>query len=94
MAKMFIVVVYDISDDPRRTKLHNTLKNFGTPVQYSVFECILSKEGLKKMKAAVNRVIEEDTDLVRYYYICDACKKKIETTAGAKVTKERPVIVV
>ncbi len=94
MAKMFVVVAYDISDDPRRTKLHNTLMNFGAPVQYSVFECILSKEGLKKMKAAVNRVIEEDEDLVRYYYICDACKKKIETTAGAKVTKERPVIVV
>jgi CRISPR-associated protein Cas2 len=94
MAKMFIVVAYDISDDPRRTKLHNTLKNFGTPVQYSVFECILDKGGVKKMKAAVNRVIEEDTDLVRYYYICDGCRKKIETTAGAKVTRERPVIVV
>jgi CRISPR-associated protein Cas2 len=49
MAKMFVVVAYDISDDPRRTKLHNTLKNFGTPVQYSVFECILAKGGWKKM---------------------------------------------
>jgi CRISPR-associated protein Cas2 len=94
MAKMFIVVAYDISDDARRTKLHNTLMNFGVPVQYSVFECILGKEGLKKMKAAVSRVIKEDKDLVRYYYLCDGCRKKTEATAGAKVTGERPTIVV
>ena len=68
--------------------------NFGAPVQYSVFECILDKGGLKQMKAAVSRVTKEDKDLVRYYYICDACRKKIETTAGAKVTRERPTIVV
>jgi CRISPR-associated protein Cas2 len=94
MAKMFIVVAYDISDDKRRTKLHNTLMNFGAAVQYSVFECILDKGGVKKMKAAVERVIKEEEDLVRYYYICDGCRKKIETTAGAKVTRERPTIVV
>ena len=94
MAKMFVVVAYDISDDKRRTKLHKALMNFGAPVQYSVFECILGKEGLKKMKAAVERVIKDDKDLVRYYYICDACRKRIETTAGATVTRERPTIVV
>jgi len=94
MAKMFVVVAYDISDDKRRTKLHNTLMNFGAPVQYSVFECILGKEGLVKMKAAVSKVIKEEKDLVRYYYVCDACRKKIETTGGAKVTRERPTIVV
>jgi CRISPR-associated protein Cas2 len=94
MAKMFIVVAYDIEDDRRRTKLHNTLKNFGTPVQYSVFECILGKEGLKKMKAAVGKVIKEDQDLVRYYYLCRDCRAKTETTAGAEVTRERATIVV
>jgi CRISPR-associated protein Cas2 len=94
MAKMFIVVAYDISDDKRRTKLHDTLMNFGVPVQYSVFECILDKGGLKKMKVAVGKVIKGEEDFVRYYYICDSCRKKIETTAGAKVTRERPAIVV
>jgi CRISPR-associated protein Cas2 len=94
MAKMFIVVAYDISDDKRRTKLHDTLMSFGAPVQYSVFECILDKGGLKKMKAAVGKVIKGEEDFVRYYYICDGCRKKIETTAGAEVTRERPAIVV
>ena len=33
MNKQFIVVVYDISVDRRRTKLHQALLDFGTPVQ-------------------------------------------------------------
>ena len=36
---MFYVVSYDIVDDARRTRVHATLKDYGTPVQYSVFEC-------------------------------------------------------
>ena len=48
MGKQFIVVVYDISNDKRRVKLHNLLKDYGTPVQYSVLECYL--EALKPGK--------------------------------------------
>ena len=39
---MYFVVSYDISDDKRRTKIHNTLKSYGQRVQYSVFECDLT----------------------------------------------------
>ena len=38
---MFIVVAYDICDDRRRLCVHKALKNFGHPVQYSTFECLL-----------------------------------------------------
>ncbi|MCA1850699.1 MAG: CRISPR-associated endonuclease Cas2, partial [Acidobacteria bacterium] len=31
---MQIVLVYDIPDDKRRTRLRKTLMRFGTPVQY------------------------------------------------------------
>lgn len=37
--KTLYVIVYDISNNKRRTKLHTALKNYGSPVQYSVFEC-------------------------------------------------------
>ena len=42
---MFIVVSYDISHTKRRNRLHRALKNFGTRVQYSVFECVLCRQG-------------------------------------------------
>ena len=91
---MFVVVVYDISDDRRRTRLHDVLKNFGTPVQYSVFECILDAKRLKQMKKAVRRVIKPRRDRVRLYYLCQSCLAKTEVTSGPEVLHETDVILV
>ena len=94
MGKQFVVVVYDISNDRRRTKLHNALLNYGTPVQYSVFECLLEKEGLARMKRAIGKVIRPRIDRVRYYYLCQKCLKKVEITSGVEILSEEEVIVV
>jgi CRISPR-associated protein Cas2 len=94
MSSQFVVVVYDISDDKRRTKLHNVLLNFGTPVQYSVFECLLDGERLAEMKRSVERVIRPRKDRVRFYYICQQCLSKTEVTSGEEVLHETDVIVV
>jgi CRISPR-associated protein Cas2 len=94
MSKQFVLVVYDISHDRRRTKLHNTLKDFGTPVQYSVFECLLEAKRLERMKKAVAKVIKPRLDRVRYYPICNQCLKEVEVTSGPEVLTEAEVIVV
>lgn len=87
-------MVYDISSDRRRTKLHNTLLDYGTPVQYSVFECLLDEEGLARMKRAIGRAIRPRVDRVRYYYLCQGCLEKVEVTSGVEVLSEEEVIVV
>jgi CRISPR-associated protein Cas2 len=94
MGKQFVVVVYDISNDRRRTKLHDALLNYGTPVQYSVFECLLDDGGVARMKRAVKKVIRPRVDRVRYYYLCQGCLKKVEVTSGVDVLSEEEVIVV
>jgi CRISPR-associated protein Cas2 len=94
MGQQFVVVVYDISNDKRRTKLHDTLLNYGTPVQYSVFECLLDGEQLAHMKQAVERVIRPRKDRVRYYHLCQQCLSKTEVTSGPEVLHETDVIVV
>jgi CRISPR-associated protein Cas2 len=91
---MFIVVVYDISNDRRRTRLHNALKNFGTPVQYSVFECMVDGKRLEEMKKAIRRVIKPRRDRVRFYYLCQTCLVKTEVTSGPEVLHETDVILV
>jgi CRISPR-associated protein Cas2 len=90
MSQQFILVTYDVSDDKRRTKLHNALLSHGTPVQYSVFECLLDEPGERAMRAAVKRVIRPRQDHVRFYYLCAACLRRVETTAGADVLSELP----
>ena len=93
--KDFILVVYDISNDRRRTKLHNALEDYGTPVQYSVFECLLDTKQLAAMRKAVRKVIRPRVDQVRYYFLCAACLAKAEVTCVTEVlhTKEEAMIV-
>lgn len=95
MGKQFVLVVYDISNDRRRTRLHDTLLDYGTPVQYSVFECLLDEKGLARMKRAVRRVIRPRSDHVRFYYLCAECVRKTEVTGGgAEVSGEEPEAIV
>lgn len=91
---MFIVVAYDIPDDKRRTRLHKKLKNFGTPVQFSVFECLLTEKEFQRMQAVVKHVIKREEDLVRYYQLCDTCRTKIMIPAQGVVTQDIRTIVV
>ncbi|MDE3091367.1 MAG: CRISPR-associated endonuclease Cas2 [Chloroflexota bacterium] len=95
MQKQFIVVAYDISDDKRRTRLHDLLEDYGTPVQYSVFECLVTPKQLEQMQRRVRQKIKVTQDAVRYYRLCEACRGKIEvTSAGREVTQEVTEIIV
>lgn len=90
MSRQFIVVVYDISNDRRRTKLHNLLRDYGTPVQYSVFECYLDPKRAAAMKKRVVKLIRENVDSVRFYTLCESCLKRVEVPGGSDVLTEPP----
>ena len=92
--QQFIVVTYDIPDDRRRTRLHKRLKDFGDPVQYSVFECNLEPEMTKKMKAMVRKTIRVKSDKVRYYQLCAGCCAKIEILGPREAESESAALVV
>ncbi len=94
MAKQFITVVYDISNDRRRTKLHEALLDFGTPVQYSVFECWLTPDALQQMQARVAKIIRPQVDHVRYYFLCAMCAAKVQSTRAGEITTIKEVLVV
>jgi CRISPR-associated protein Cas2 len=95
MTKRFVVVAYDIPNDRRRTKLFNALHNFGTPVQFSLFEAMISDAELEQMQAKIRTIIKPRLDHVRIYQLCGACRKLIEATeAGAEPAGEESVWVV
>lgn len=75
---MLTLVSYDIPDDRRRTKLAQTLKDFGRRVQYSVFECHLEADQVDVLRQKVHRVIDDSADSVRIYRICRDCAAKAE----------------
>jgi len=92
--KKFVLVVYDIPSNKRRTRLHKCLKDFGTPVQYSVFECLLTPKNFGKMKKAVRKILRPRLDHVRYYQVCANCMEKIEILGRHEVTVEPEVLIV
>jgi CRISPR-associated protein Cas2 len=90
---MYLVVSYDIHDDKRRNRIHKVLKNFGERIQFSVFECDLTKEQLLRMQHMLTRIIkEEDQDSVRFYHLCDSCQRKIDRIGGIIPRDDGPVV--
>ena len=92
--KYFILVVYDISSDKRRTKLHNALLDFGTPVQYSVFECLLSAKDKERLEKKVGKIIRPRKDHIRYYSLCAECVDHVVVLGGKEVLSHHPNSVV
>ena len=80
---MYLVISYDLTNDRRRTKIHQALKNYGAWIQYSVFECDISKVEYLKLRHRLEGLIkEEEGDSLRFYFLCEACKQKIERIGG------------
>ncbi|MCX7771345.1 MAG: CRISPR-associated endonuclease Cas2 [Proteobacteria bacterium] len=91
---MFVVISYDISDDNKRKKIAEILKDYGKRVQYSVFECNLDKKQIKNMIDEVLDYIDTETDSVRLYYICENCLRLRETYGLDKPVDEGDYIVI
>ncbi len=94
MDKKFYVVCYDIKDNSRRTKVFKIMRNFGTRVQFSVFECILEEKVLKKMLKKVLSIIKEDEDSIRIYYIPESVKQFIKILGVGEVSRDQKYFIV
>lgn len=88
----FYVVSYDIPDDRRRTKVHDTLTGFGEWVQYSVFECYLTKKELLLLRSKLAKLMKPQEDKLRVYNLCEGCVRKVETV-GAEKPREKEVYI-
>jgi CRISPR-associated protein Cas2 len=88
---MLVLVVYDVPDDRRRTKLASFLEGHGRRVQYSVFECFLTLEQMRKLCEQVERKIKVEEDNVRFYWIsADAMGKTL--TLGSSPPEPPPSV--
>lgn len=76
--KNYVVIAYDIRDDKRRASISQFLLARGWRVNYSVFECLVSKRELREVKARIGRMIVESEDRVIYYSLCQECLGSIE----------------
>lgn len=73
---MKYVIAYDISDDSRRNRVACVLKDFGSRVQYSVFECSLDRDTLENILAELKPLMDMSTDRIHVYAICENCSAR------------------
>jgi CRISPR-associated protein Cas2 len=78
------LVTYDIPSDRRRNKVHQILTGFGEWVQYSVFECHLTKKELLLLRTRLDRQINPQEDNLRIYTLCEACLHRVETVGSKR----------
>lgn len=91
--KNFIVVVYDIANDKRRSHVVKILEKVGLRINFSVFECMLSDSQYEQLKADIAQKINIKYDSVVYYPICLDCYSKIVYQMKCLPTHEKVTVV-
>jgi CRISPR-associated protein Cas2 len=84
---LFYVIVYDIPDDKRRKKISDLLEGYGQRVQYSVFECILTKIQYKELHQRLKKKVKLSEDSVRFYPLSSHTLNQIEVWGEPPITK-------
>ena len=85
---MLVLITYDVNTETAagKTRLRKVAKqcvNYGRRVQNSVFECQMDAAKCREVKAILENIIDKDVDSLRFYYIGDKYKNKVEHI-GAK----------
>ena len=60
------MVCYDITDDKRLRRVFKVCKNYGTHLQYSVFECDLNPRERTQLERELSGIIKKDADQVLF----------------------------
>ncbi len=87
---MMVLITYDVSTvtPEGRTRLRKVAKqcvNYGQRVQNSVFECLLDPAQFVQLRNKLEKIINEEVDSLRYYFLGNNWKKRVEHI-GAKAT--------
>ena len=80
---MLVLITYDVNTETaagksRLRKVAKQCVNYGRTVQNSVFECIVDQAQSVMLKAALLELIDRDTDSLRFYYLGNNYKTKVE----------------
>ena len=85
---MLVLITYDVNTQTsagkrRLRKVAKECTNYGTRVQNSVFECRMDATKRRQVKHILEDIIDKDVDSLRFYYLGDKYKNKVEHI-GAK----------
>ncbi len=86
--KNFYIISYDVRDPKRLRRIHSLMKDFGTWVQLSVFECWLTREELSRLLDLLKATLDLSQDRVRIYNLCKTCREKTTSFGWSEMAEE------
>lgn len=96
---LLVLITYDVNTQTSqgRARLRKVAKqcmNYGQRVQNSVFECVMDAAKAREVKEKLIKIIDEEKDSLRFYYLGNNYKTKVEHI-GAKESydPEGPLII-
>ena len=95
---MLVLITYDVNTETAagKTRLRKVAKqcvNYGRRVQYSVFECILDNAQGIQLKAILSDIIDKEEDSLRFYYLGNQYKTKVESIGVEKGSAADDVLI-
>lgn len=96
---MFVIISYDVNvtsegGAKRLRKVAKECQNHAQRVQNSVFEANLDYSKFLKLKAKLLKLIDEDCDSLRFYYLGNDWKKRVEHIGANKGYDSEGVIII
>ncbi len=95
---MLVLITYDVNTQTKEgcKRLKRVAKlcvNYGVRVQNSVFECVLDPAQFRELKHKLINEINESKDSLRFYYLGDKYKTKVEHIGSKEtINVEEPLI--
>ncbi len=85
---MMVLITYDVKTETaagksRLRRVSKKCQDYGQRVQNSVFECLIDPAQLKVLQDKLLKIIDPEVDSLRYYYLGDNWKHRVEHI-GAK----------
>lgn len=80
---MMVLITYDVNTETdggkkRLNKVAKQCKNYGQRVQNSVFECLIDPTQFAELKNKLENIADPETDSIRYYFLGDNWKRRVE----------------
>ena len=90
--KVFVLIIYDIIDNKKRTKFAKQMAGYGFRVQKSAFEALLEEAQLRKLEKEIPKYIDNEVDSVRLYRMSGYGEVKLYG-ANTKIEAEDLIII-
>lgn len=96
---MMILIAYDVSTETeggkrRLQKVAKQCVNYGQRVQNSVFECLLDPAQFAELKYKLEKIVNPKTDSLRYYFLGNNYKNRIEHYGAKKSYDPEDILII